>query len=429
MSPLFAGIDLGTSGCRIVVIDSAVQVVANASISYQTPEHQTPELWWESVLQLLSGLPDEVKASLQSLAIDGTSGTLLLTDAGGNPTSQALMYHDLRATQEARLIKKVLANENGAQGASGSLARLLWLLKHKRSLKHAHALHQADFILAKLTNQFTLGNTFSDENNCLKLGYDVINQCWPDEMAQFGFPLSLLPRVVPAGTCVSTIDSKVAKRLGLQNDLKMVAGTTDSIAAFIATGANQMGDAVTSLGSTLAIKLMSDKPVFVPEFGVYSHRLNLAGDRTSWLVGGASNSGGNVLLRYFSQQQLDEMTNELHPQQLNDYAYYPLAKQGERFPFADPDKQPVLCPRPDSDVDFMQGILEGIADIEALAYQRLQKLGAPAVTSVRSVGGGSNNSAWTQIRAQKLKVDMIKPKYTEAAYGTALLAKIGIEND
>ena len=53
----------------------------------------------------------------------------------------------------------------------------------------------------------------------------------------------------------------------------LCAGTTDSIAAFLASGASGVGDAVTSLGSTLAIKLLSERPVDDSRYGVYSHRL------------------------------------------------------------------------------------------------------------------------------------------------------------
>lgn len=433
---LYAGIDLGTSGCRLVVIDEKKQIQTNSSIRYKTSSsdllEQTPELWWQSVTKLLADLPDEIKNCLKSLAIDGTSGTLLLTDQHGNPTTQALMYNDLRATQEAVEIKQVLPKESGAQGVSGSLSRLLWLLKNQPSSQHAYALHQADFLLNKLSNQFEQGCVVSDENNCLKLGYDIINRHWPDEMEGFGFPLSLLPKVVPAGKWVSTIDSEMATQLGLPSTLKLVTGTTDSIAAFIATGADQIGDGVTSLGSTLVIKLMSDKPVFAPEYGVYSHRLNLAEKNNTWLVGGASNSGGNVLLEFFNQQQLDEMTPKLHPEHLNNYNYYPLVKQGERFPFADSKKEPQLTPRPSSDVEFMQGILEGIADIEALAYQRLAELGTPEVRVIRTAGGGSKNEAWSQIRQIKLGVEMVDlslpHEYSEAAYGSAILARSGCKS-
>ncbi len=418
MEALFAGIDLGTSGCRIVVIDESRAIQANTRIQYRDNQPQTPQLWWQSVKQLLRDLPDTVKKPLRAIAIDGTSGTLLLTDDAGKPVSSALMYHDMRATEEARLIRQKLPRDSGAQGVASSLARLLWLLEHEAPNRAVHAVHQADYVMGKLGKHFGI----SDQNNALKLGYDAVQCCYPDELGQLGFPLSMLPEVVPAGTMTDTIDPQLARNLGLPERLQLVAGTTDSIAAFIASGANQTGEAVTSLGSTLVLKLISDKPVFVPEYGVYSHKL---GDH--WLVGGASNTGGKVLSQYFSNTQLDIMTTRLKPGKLTGLDYYPLTGQGERFPFADATKQAQLTPRPDSDVLFFQGILEGIASIEALGYQRLTELGAPAVISVRSVGGGSYNDAWTQIRKYFLNVDMVKPEQTEAAYGSALLALLALQ--
>ncbi len=429
MKKYFAGIDLGTSGCRLIVIDSDKNIQFSTSKSYTNPDKQSPELWWESVRELLSDLPTTIKQHLESLAIDGTSGTVLLVDDSGKPITDALMYNDLRATAEAEQIKQVLPQENGGQGASGSLARVIWLLNQLQNVKkeggwqlNANITHQADFILGRLCNNYSL----SDENNCLKLGYDVVNQCWPIEaLEKLGLDQSLLPNVFPAGRVVAQIGSKQAEVLALPKTLQFVSGTTDSIAAFIATGADTIGDAVTSLGSTLVLKLISDKPIFSPEHGIYSHRLN-----KQWLVGGASNSGAKVLQHYFTQAQVDEMTNQLSPDNPTNLNYYPLIKKGERFPVADVNKQAKLSPRPESDIEFFQGVLEGIATIEAAGYQKLTELGAAAITSVRSVGGGSKNTAWTQIRQNilgenKLKVDMITPEQTEAAYGSALLALQG----
>ena len=68
-------------------------------------------------------------------------------------------------------------------------------------------------------------------------------------------------------------------------------------------------------------------------------------------------------------------------------------------------------------------MFEGIARIEAQAYARLAELGAPALRSVRSVGGGAANEVWTRIRERHLNVAMPEPLSGEAAFGTALLAR------
>jgi sugar (pentulose or hexulose) kinase len=201
----------------------------------------------------------------------------------------------------------------------------------------------------------------------------------------------------------------------------VVAGTTDSTASFLATGAHRIGEAVTALGSTLVLKVISDKPIFAPEFGVYSQPLIRDG-KMRWLVGGASNSGGNVLKQHFTLEQITEMTARLQPDTPTGLNYYPLSNGGERFPINDPQLAPQLEPRPADDVIFFQGMLEGIARIEAEGYRRLAELGAPYPVSIRTTGGGAQNGAWSAIRKNLLNVEFESARHTEAAFGVALLA-------
>jgi D-ribulokinase len=110
-------------------------------------------------------------------------------------------------------------------------------------------------------------------------------------------------------------------------------------------------------------------------------------------------------------------------------AYYPLPKTGERFPINDPALQPKLSPRPSEDHVFLQGMLEGIADVEALGYRRLAELGASPLRSIRSAGGGAANAVWTAIRLHKLGVPAQASASEHAAMGTARLAWRGIGHD
>jgi D-ribulokinase len=128
---------------------------------------------------------------------------------------------------------------------------------------------------------------------------------------------------------------------GLSRNCVVSTGTTDSIAAFLAARTTEPGRAVTSLGSTLALKLVSQVRVDDARFGVYSHRLDGGGRR--WLVGGASNAGGAVLRQLFSDdddQQLVALSRDIDPSVPSPLDYYPLPKRGERFPVSDPDMMP-----------------------------------------------------------------------------------------
>ncbi len=420
------GIDLGTSGIRCCVIDGGRHIVAEArqpgsEVHRPAPGHaeQRPDDWWRSLQRCLLDLPAGARGRIRHVTVDGTSSTLLLADAAGGPLTPALMYNDRRATAEAARIERLAPATSAAHGPSASLAKLLWLLRHHRAANARHALHQADWIGGRLSGRWGI----SDWNNALKLGYDPVALRWPDWLDALPEARPLLPDVVAPGSAIGHIDPAVAATLGLPANATIHAGTTDSTAAFIATGAHRVGEAVTSIGSTLVVKIVADKPIFAPEYGVYSHRL---GNR--WLVGGASNSGGAVLLQYFDVEQIEALSAKIDPEKPSGLDFYPLPRPGERFPINDPDLPPRIgSPDQYPPERFLHGLLEGIARIECLAYQRLAELGAPRPKRVVTAGGGAANPVWRRIRQRLLGCEVTAAGQGEASYGAALLGQ-GIPN-
>ncbi len=419
----FLGIDVGTSGCRVCLIDGQGQVrheqqaALPASLSLGGHLCQAPEYWWQAVQELITTLP--ARERIAALAVDATSGTLVPLGDDQQVLGPALMYNDAANQAASERIRAIAPADSAAQGPSSGLAKLLTLRAlHGQRLRRV--LNQADWIAAQLHGRFDC----TDENNALKLGYDPLQRRWPEWLSGLGVAPLLPARVLPPGHPVAPISTRAARRLGLPSDTRIVAGTTDSIAATLASGARAPGEAVTSLGSTLVLKLFSPRPVFSSRHGVYSHRL---GD--VWLVGGASNSGGAVLRQFFSDRQIQAMTPRLDPNQPTGLDYYPLPRPGERFPVADPDMAPRIHPRPADPVVFFQALLEGIAAIEARGYRLLHELGAPRVQRVYSAGGGAGNRAWTEIRRRALGVEVLPARQQQAAYGAALLARQAFAED
>lgn len=415
------GIDVGSSGCRCAAIDTQGVLLAQAQAPIAAPMRsdsqvtQDPTLWWKAVLSSLGELLQQIDATrVRAMAVDGTSSTLLLCDSQGKPVTPAMMYQDARAQAQAQTIAEIADPQSGAHGATSALAKLLWLQTKGLDKKAAHALHQADWINGMLSGQWG----HSDYNNCLKLGFDAQQGSWPAWFAQLGVNEAILPSVHAPGEALGPINAELAEKFGLRADTQIITGSTDGVAAFIAAGANEAGEAVTSLGSTLVLKLLSESAIYSAEHGVYSHKLG-----RHWLAGGASNSGGAVLLQYFKPEQMQDMSLMIDPDNLTDMDYYPLPAIGERFPVNDPDMEARLEPLPGDSVTFFQAILEGIANIEARGYALLTELGAPALTSVRSTGGGSKNQAWTRLRGNILGVPMIQAQSKLSAYGTALIAQ------
>lgn len=303
--------------------------------------------------------------------------------------------------------------DSPALGAASSLAKALYLQRRLPGRGPRLVLHQADWILGRLTGRYGL----SDWNNCLKLGYDPSAGAWPAWLDRLGLDGLVLPKVLAPGAVAAPLCRAALAATGLPAGSLALAGTTDSTAAVIAAGARRPGDAVTCLGSTLVLKVISERPVCAPLYGVYSHRL---GD--NWIIGGASNTGGAVLRRYFDDGTLRRLGAALNPDRPTGLDYYPLLVPGERFPLADPHLAPRLTPRPDDPRTFLQGLLEGVARIEAQGYALLQDLGAPAVGAVLSIGGGAQNQAWTRIRERALGVPVVAAQVQEAAVGAAWLA-------
>ena len=416
------GVDVGTSGVRAVAIDGTTGVVAQASAPLPVPDavegglRQDPGAWWSAVTTVIRAIGAAVSGRrIASLAVDGTSGTLLVTDARGTPLEPASMYNDASGAGLARRIRAVAPPESGAHGATSPLARLLML--QERHPEARHALHQADWIAARLTGRLGV----SDDNNALKLGFDPVTRTWPAWLDELGIRRELLPEVVEPGSALAPMLPGLAAALGVAPGCTIVAGTTDGCASFLATGAANIGDGVTALGTTLTLKLLSDRPVFAPAHGVYSHRLG-----SRWLVGGASNSGGKALLRFLTPDRMAELTPALRPDRPTGFGWHPLPDRGERFPVADPELMFTPTPLPADDLTLFQGLLEGVAEVERRGYRLLTELGSPPLRSVRTVGGGAANLAWMEIRGRLLGVPMLPPANLEAGYGTALLARGGV---
>ncbi|MBW4691712.1 MAG: FGGY-family carbohydrate kinase [Lyngbya sp. HA4199-MV5] len=416
----YAGIDFGTSGARIAVIDAHATLCYQSSRTFGTvADTALADGWRETLFSLLGDIDRPLRQGLSAIAVNGTSATVLLCDSAGNPVLPPLLYNDARAASALETLRQWLAQERYLNApssqtvlsATSSLVKLLWWSQQPAFEQARYFMHQADWLSFLLHGQPGI----SDYHNSLKLGYDVVQLRYPEWLTELSIA-PVLPDVVAPGTPIGYVQPAVATHLGIPAHCQVCAGTTDSIAALLASGAMVPGDAVTSLGSTLVLKLLSQTRVENNTYGIYSHRL---GDR--WLVGGASNTGGAVLQQFFSPAELAALSDRIPTEQPSTLDYYPLLQPGERFPTNDPQLLPRLEPRPADRVAFLHGLLESMSRIEAEGYRLLQTLGATPLTRVFTAGGGAQNAAWTTLRSRHLGVPVERSQQPEAAYGTALL--------
>lgn len=405
--PLGLGIDLGTSGLRLALMDPSGTLLAERSANYPRC-FEDPQGWREGVVALCAELPQELRDRVAAVAVDGTSGTVLACAANGDPWGQALPYF-LACPEQASAAAVLAGSASGpAASASGSLARVLRLLKGSGSSSLLMR-HQADWLSGWLLGDWRFG----EEGNNLRLGWDLGRQCWQGAIAEQPWSAAL-PEVVRSGAVLGPLSQNARSALGLPAPCQVVAGSTDANAAVLAADP-QPGDGVTVLGTTLVLKQFSEIPLTGP--GISCHRV--AG---RWLVGGASNAGAGVLRQFFSDALLVELSRQIDPRTSSGLTFRPLPRPGERFPVDDPSLPPILEPRPISDALYLQGLLEGLAEIEAKGWAALQRLGAEPIQRVVSLGGGARNPQWRLIRQRILGVPVVNRPQCSAALGMARLA-------
>ena len=416
-TPLGLGVDLGTSGLRLALISPGGAVHAELEAAYPTA-FEDPAGWREGLIALCSRLEPALRARVAAIALDGTSGTLLLCRPDGAPApgtlGLALPYHQSCPEQAgaAAALAGPEAAGTPAASASGSLARALALIAaaEQAGLAGPWLLrHQADWLMGWLLGDWRWG----EEGNNLRLGWDLQAKRWCGRITAQPWS-EALPEICPSGTRLGPLAAAAVAALGLPSGCPVVAGSTDASAAVLAADP-QPGDGITVLGTTLVLKQFSPQPISGP--GISCQRL--AGQ---WLVGGASNAGAGVLRRFFSDGQLAELSRQLDPRRPSGLDLRPLPRPGERFPVDDPSLEPVLEPRPVSDALYLQGLLEGLAAIEAQGWQRLQALGAPPIRRVLSLGGGARNPQWRAIRQRLLGLPVLNRPQASAARGMARLA-------
>jgi sugar (pentulose or hexulose) kinase len=420
------GLDVGTQSVRALAVSDTGQVLGQGShplVSWRDGlrHEQDPEHWWRVVIYACRAALASVPASsIRGVAVDGTSGTVLLVDNCGNAITPALMYDDMRATQEALLVNEVgsatWADLGYQMQPSWALPKLLWLLRHYRDLiLGARLVHQADFINWRLAGH----EIPSDSSNALKTGYNLMRETWPYEVLDaIEVAPEIMPAVVRPGTQVGTVCAQAAAETGIPAGTPIIAGMTDGCAAQIAAGALDVGSWNSVLGTTLVLKGVSRELIRDPAGVVYSHR----SPDGNWLPGGASSTGAGVLTKYFPQRNLDELSAQAAAREPGAALAYPLVSKGERFPFTAPDAEGFVLGTPADEIDLFAALLQGVGFIERLCFDYLDLIGAPVEGELRFTGGATRNAYWCQLRTDILGRSVSLPENAEAAVGMAILA-------
>ena len=259
---------------------------------------------------------------------------------------------------------------------------------------------QSAFVLNSILRTSTLDPrpVVCDWNNLMKLGYDPLTSRYISAVGScLGSDVQRLPLGASPGTFAGTVPS------GPLQNCDVYLGSTDSICAFIGALATAppaggiddlLGLAVTSLGTTLATKIISSRRVFDGKRGVYSHLVpstillssSSVPAQNVWLAGGASQAGCKILRDLnFTSEELAKIEPELDltsPSRNPDLYPLPLGARGERFPFVDSSAvSSVDATQYNNRLELLSDVLLGVArNVELEGYKAIRGLGGPLVS-------------------------------------------------
>jgi len=400
----FGGLDFGTSGVRISIINHQKKLVYSNSVPYLY-NFKNPNSWINSCENLLESLPIEVKGNLDKLAISGTSGTLTASNLQGDSIGEAIPYNQACNAHNI-LLESLTSGEDHLRTPYSSLAKALKLIdKYGTNILLRH---QSDWI----TGWFLKDWTYGEEGNNLKLGWDLKKESWPISYLDTSWQ-KCLPQIIKSGKIIGQINSYLADRFNLNKKLILISGTTDSNASLIAAGLEKE-DGLTVLGTTIVVKKIIDNPI--KEQGITTHKVC-----GNWICGGASNAGCGILSKFFSDSEIKELSRQINPEKSTSLDLLPLNSKGERFPVNNSNLEPILGPRPVSDSLYLHALFEGLAKIELKGWEKIGKLTGSFPKKIITIGGGSKNPQWRKIREKIINIPIVSCNKT-TSFGTALLA-------
>jgi sugar (pentulose or hexulose) kinase len=427
-SPYFIGIDVGTQGARVVMMDSGGNIVGNGEeafvLNMRSREEQSPLQWWDVCERLLRSLVCDAKTSIsiedvKAIAVTSTSGTVIPLDRKMQPLHNAIMYSDPRSGEEGKYCRELSRRLNPQAytgfNASSGLSKIVWFVRQFPTSvsRIARWVHASDYITGRLCGVWDT----SDYTNVLKSGYDVRESYWPSYLfEQLHLRQEWFSKVVPSGTPVGNLSADIAQRIGLPSSVVVVAGMTDGCASQIASGAVKLGDWNTTIGTTLVVKGVTEKEIKDPLDRLYSHRH----PEGYWMPGGAGNIGADWITSEFAND-VDELNEKAAQMIPTKHIAYPLRAEGERFPFIAPQARG-FQPQGVRREELFTANLEGVAYVERYAFDLIESLSGEKVKAVYTAGGGSKSDTWLTIRSNVLGVPIYKMRHVSGAVGAAILA-------
>ncbi len=433
---LLLGIDLGSSGVKVVLLDAALGIVATQAHDvalfsdhpgWAEADHHE---WWDAVCELVPRLLDGAAASsddVAAVAVTGMVPAILLVDEHGQPLRRAILQNDARATKEIDEVRSALGGIDllaltGSVLSQQSVApTALWLARHEPEVwSRTRSLQGSYDWLAR-----ALGATAHVEYNwAIESGlYDFDGVALDAVQAAAPIAWPQLLDVARPGQVVGEVSASAAAATGLRAGTSIVVGGADHVLSAYGAGLVEQGDCLIKLGGSGDILAVSDEKFL--DARLYLDCYPIPG---KWLPNGCMATSGSMLrweqgLFDVPLAELDEAAAASQPGALVTLPYF----LGEKTPLHDPDLRGAVIGLHLGTTrgDLHRSLLESIAygfrshfDVfaeDGLALQR------PRVTN-----GGSKSRLWRQILADVLNREVVSiVDHPGASYGAAVIAGVG----
>ena len=436
---MFLGIDIGTSGVKVVVLDQHGSVVGQgtAALTVQRPHplwsEQDPDAWWKATIAAVQAIDPSVRRSVRGIGLAGQMHGATLLDADDRPLRPAILWNDGRCFAECAALERAVPK---LRTISGNIAmpgftapKLLWVREHEPEIfaKIATVLLPKDYVRLLMTGD--KASDLSDSAGTLWL--DVGGRCWSDEiLTACGLTQAQMPALYEGTEITGTLTAEVAELWGMPQ-VPVAAGGSDNAAGAVGVGVVKDGDALLSLGTSGVIFVATNDFRPNPARAVHAfchalpgmwHQMSVHLSAASCIDWVARITGAAGAANLFARAEAAGPASG--PEIFLPYL------SGERTPHNDPEVRGAFL-RLDNDTDagrLSQAVLEGVAFALADGLDVLREAGT-TVERLSVIGGGARSRYWGEVIAAAMEVELVYLQGGEVgpALGAARLAQLGVD--
>ncbi len=430
------GLDLGTTGCKVVALGADGTVLGSAAATYPLltdatgRAEQDPAAIWDAASTILRQLAGEIGSDFAGLALGGAMHSVLPLGADGEPLGHALTWADSRA-DKLRLPEAELGALYERTGCPAEVpyhpARLRWLAD--ADLERFHRTQKVaalkDFVGYRLTGTLATDVGMASTTGLHKLRGDG----WDESALEHaGISREMLPGLLEPTAQLGLLTAKAASLTGLAAGLPIFAGSSDGALANLGSGVVRPGETVVTVGTSGAVRRVVAEPWLNGERLTWCYRFG----RERLFAGGAVNNGGLALgwLRrtLYSELPKDEgfrrLLGDAAQAEPSDLICLPYLT-GERTPYWDASLRGSFFGLAEhhTRADLARAGLEGVAFSLAEVFDLLGVEDKPVQLS----GGVTRNPFWAQLLTDTLGAKTELNNVADASViGAALLAQVAL---